>query len=302
MTAIQFKRPLTGFQLKLIALAAMIVDHVGAVFPTPDAFRVIGRMAFPIYAFLIAEGCRHTRNRQRYLVRLGLFALISEIPFDLAFDVILMGERFPKVDFLRHTNVFYTLFFAVAAIHTYETLRCQPRKFQLAGAAFGLLGTFLEGLAIALTGNALICLSLAYTWVLGTLFLYSRLPDGTLQPDRNFLSSVLATVPVLLILLLTGLSKCDYDWFGVLLIAGLYLVGTSERAAVLLTIAMALYYGLLHPLRYGFRPWYLVFALAAAALAFFYNGQRGRNCKWLFYWAYPVHIAVLAVLRLLPIM
>ena len=86
-------------------------------------------MAFPIYAFLIAEGCRHTRNRQRYLVRLGLFALISEIPFDLAFDVILMGERFPKVDFLRHTNVFYTLFFAVAAIHTYETLRCQPRKF-----------------------------------------------------------------------------------------------------------------------------------------------------------------------------
>lgn len=38
MTAIQFKRPLTGFQLKLIALAAMIVDHVGAVFPTLDAF------------------------------------------------------------------------------------------------------------------------------------------------------------------------------------------------------------------------------------------------------------------------
>lgn len=60
--------------------------------------------------------------------------------------------------------------------------------------------------------------------------------------------------------------------------------------------------GFLHPLRYGFRPWYLVFALAASALAFFYNGQRGRNCKWLFYWAYPVHIAVLAVLRLLPIM
>lgn len=299
MTTLHLKRPLTGFHLKLIALVTMVIDHVGAVFPVSDTLRVIGRMAFPIYAFLIAEGCRHTRDRQRYLIRLGLFALLSELPFDWAFDVILIDERFTKVDFLRHTNVFYTLFFAVAAIHIYETLRRQPRKVQLAGAAFGVLGTFLEGLAVALTGNALICLSLAYAWVLGTLFLYSKLPDGTPQPDGKVLSSVLAAVPVPLILLLAGLSKCDYDWFGVLLIVGLYLAGTPERAVILLTAAMALYYGFLHPLRYGFHPWYLVFALAAVALVFFYNGQRGRNFKWVFYWAYPAHIAAFAALRLL---
>ncbi len=301
MATLHLKRPLMGFHLKLIALVAMIVDHVGAAFPMPDIFRVIGRLSFPIYAFLIAEGCRHTRNLHRYLFRLGLFALISEVPFDWAFGVILMDEKIPRIDFLRHTNVFYTLFFAVAAIYTYEALRCQPRKVQLAGAAFGILGTFLEVLAVAMTGNALLCLSLAYLWVLGTLFLCSKLPDDAPQPNGKVLSSALAATPVLLVLILAGLSKCDYDWFGVLLIVGLYLVGTPKRAAVLLSVAMVLFYGLLYPLRYGFHTWYLVFALIAAVLVFFYNGKRGKNFKWVFYWAYPVHIAVLAVLRLLPI-
>lgn len=299
MTTLHLKRPLTGFHLKLIALAAMIVDHVGAVFPTSDALRVVGRLAFPIYAFLIAEGCHHTRNRQNYLIRLGLFALISEIPFDWAFGVILMGERLPKVNFLGHTNVFYTLFFAVAVIHIYETLRYQPRKVQLTGAGFGLMGIFLEGLMVVLTGDALLCLSFAYAWVLGTLFLYSRLPENVPQPGRSVLSSILAVVPTLLIFLLAGLSKCDYDWFGILLIVVLYLAGKPERATIPLAMAMALYYGLLHPLRYGFHPWYLVFALISAILVFLYNGQRGRDFKWLFYWAYPVHIIVLATLRLL---
>ncbi len=299
MTTSHPKQLLTGFHLKMIALAAMIVDHVGAVFPTPDVFRAIGRLAFPIYAFLIAEGCRHTRNRQRYLIRLGLFALISEAPFDLAFDVILGDAVFPQVDFLRHTNIFYTLFFAVAVIHIYEVLDRQPRRVQLAGAALGLLGLFLEGLMVALTGNALLCLSLAYAWVLGTLYLCGRLPESVPQSDGKALSSILAAVPTLLIFLLAGLSKCDYDWFGVLLIVALYLAGTPRRAAGLLVLVMALYYGLLYPLRYSFYPWYLVFALAAAVLAFFYSGERGRNLKWAFYWAYPVHIAVLGAFRLL---
>ena len=299
MTILPPKYHLTGFHLKLIALMAMVIDHVGAVFPTSDAFRAIGRLAFPIYAFLIAEGCRHTKNRWHYLLRLGLFALISEVPFDWAFGVILGNARFPEIDFLRHTNIFYTLFFAVAVIHIYEILRCQSRKNQLIGAAFGFLGIFLEGLMVVLTGDALICLSLAYTWIFGTLYLYSKLPEVVPKSDGNVLSSILAAVPTLLIFLLAGLSKCDYDWFGVLLIVSLYLARTPKRAASLLVVMMALYYGLLYPLSYGFYPWYLVFALVAAILVFFYNGQRGRNLKWLFYWAYPVHIAVLAAFRLL---
>lgn len=296
MAAPRIQQPLTGFHLKLVALVTMIIDHAGAVFfPGTGLFRTIGRIAFPIYAFLIAEGCRHTRNRRRYLMGLGLFALVSEIPFDLAFGDILVGEKLPRVDFLRHTNVFFTLFFAVAAIHIYETLRRQHRKTQLAGAALGGLAILLEGLAVAFIGEVLPCALLVYVWILTALFLCDKLPEGTTPESGNIVSAVLAAVPTLLIFFLAEITNCDYRWFGVLLIVALYLAGTPGRASVFLAAAMALYYGVLYG--YGFHLGFLAAALAAAGLTALYGGERGRNVKWPFYWAYPGHIAVLAALR-----
>ena len=68
--------------LKLIALLSMALDHTGAVlFPQAQWMRIIGRLAFPIYCFCLVEGYRHTSSVPRYLARLGLFALLSEIPF-----------------------------------------------------------------------------------------------------------------------------------------------------------------------------------------------------------------------------
>ena len=59
---------LTGNQLKLIAVITMTIDHIGlAFFPQQMLFRVIGRLAFPIYAYMIAEGCRYTRSMGKYL-------------------------------------------------------------------------------------------------------------------------------------------------------------------------------------------------------------------------------------------
>lgn len=91
-------RKYTAGQLKIIAMISMFVDHAALIllwqFGLMDpqsgggyflymAMRLIGRLAFPLYAFFLVEGFFHTRDRKRYAVRLGLLALISEIPYNL---------------------------------------------------------------------------------------------------------------------------------------------------------------------------------------------------------------------------
>ena len=118
---------LNGNQLKLIAVVSMLCDHaairllayglIPALYAVGEdalaerwnqvfwILRSAGRMAFPIYVFLLTEGFCHTRNRRRYALRLGVFALISEIPFDL----LVYG----KIWDTHSQNVFFTLFLGV---------------------------------------------------------------------------------------------------------------------------------------------------------------------------------------------
>ncbi len=109
-----------GFVLKLIAVATMLVDHIGAVlFPEVMVLRYIGRIAFPIYVFLLVEGFVYTKNLRLYEARLLIFALLSEIPFDLAFSSTVL-ERSSQ-------NVFFTLFLGLMMLDFME--RMQERRF-----------------------------------------------------------------------------------------------------------------------------------------------------------------------------
>lgn len=98
----------------------MLIDHIGYIFfPNVPMFRIIGRLAFPIFCFLIVEGFHHTRNHLNYLIRLSIFAVLSEIPFDLAF----YGHIFD----LQHQNVFITLALGLSAIFCLEEMNTQRR-------------------------------------------------------------------------------------------------------------------------------------------------------------------------------
>ena len=86
--------------LKWIAIITMTVDHVGAVlYPDYTILRWIGRLSFPLFAYLLVLGIRNTSNIKKYFIRLFIFALISQIPFFLAIDV---GP-------FDHLNIFFTL-------------------------------------------------------------------------------------------------------------------------------------------------------------------------------------------------
>ena len=78
------QRRLSSLDLKILAAVTMLIDHLGiTLFPQAVWMRCVGRLAFPLFAFLIAEGFCRTRSFQRYLLRLLLCAAISEVPFNL---------------------------------------------------------------------------------------------------------------------------------------------------------------------------------------------------------------------------
>ncbi|PLS19639.1 hypothetical protein CVD28_04265 [Bacillus sp. M6-12] len=84
--------------IKILAILFMIIDHVGFIFyPGVEVLRIIGRLAFPIFAYQIAQGYIHTSNYPKYMWRLWLFAIVSQVPYTLAFDTFRFNTLFTLV-------------------------------------------------------------------------------------------------------------------------------------------------------------------------------------------------------------
>lgn len=188
------KKGLTGSTLKLIAMVTMLIDHIGAsilengvlvkvgsqsVYSADVAalhaynrwqfvdriLRFTGRLAFPIFCFLLVEGFVHTRDWRKYFVRLFVFSLVSEIPFDLAF--------FDKgIFYWEYQNVFFTLWIGILVmagmkfLEEREGLDKMVRYFLQAGIVlagmalaeflrtdYGDFGVFAIALLYVLRGN-----------------------------------------------------------------------------------------------------------------------------------------------------
>lgn len=130
-------RGLDGGTLKGIAAALMLTDHVGAILlPEVLALRCVGRLAFPIFAFFIAEGYAHTRDFGRYFRRLAILAVVSEIPFNL--------ENGAVFDLTRQ-NVLFTFCLALLTLRGLEALGRERGFGRWAGCGLVLAAGFAAG-------------------------------------------------------------------------------------------------------------------------------------------------------------
>ena len=218
---------MTAFAIKMIAITSMLIDHAGAVFDLHEYTRVIGRIAFPLFVFLIAEGCRHTKNMKKYLLRLGVFALISEIPFDLAFN--------DRIDFFNNTNIFYTLFLGVFCVYIWRCIESTNLH--------ELLKRLLIGFSAIIIGFLAVFLSSDYG-AMGVFFI--------------------------LIIAMTHDGGSKY-W----------------QLAVMAVFCILLYYT---------RPILLAGSLISLPIVALYNWEQGRPVKWPFYWFYPGHLLLFALI------
>ena len=127
---------MSSFVLKIIALISMFCDHFGDAYINHfSVLNLIGRCAFPIFAFQISEGFSHTKNIKKYFLRLGLFALISQIPFSLfTYKFFNMG----LLESFLSPNVFFTLFFGLLSIFLYDYIIKLFRKKESISLSFFL--------------------------------------------------------------------------------------------------------------------------------------------------------------------
>lgn len=172
---------LTGNQLKLIAAAAMLTDHVGLMFfPEAALLRIIGRLAFPIFAFMIAEGCKYTRSRRRYFLQLSGLALGCQIVYFIA-------------DGNMYLSVLFTFSLAILMIFVLQYCKTKP--------------TVLSALAFAAAVAAVYFLNRLFTIDYGfwgcMLPVFAAALHGT-RFDRHLLNIAMLTLGLLLLWLDLG--------------------------------------------------------------------------------------------------
>lgn len=137
-TAQGLKSGISSFTLHIIAMGLMLCDHMWALlFPAAEWLTCIGRIAFPIFAFMIVEGYTHTRNLKRYMLRILIWACLSEIPF----NIMCGGSIFYPL----HQNVLWTFLLSLLMITLIE--KCKAR-FKRAAAVLLSIGITLPGFVL----------------------------------------------------------------------------------------------------------------------------------------------------------
>lgn len=317
------KRGISGSTIKIIAVVTMFIDHFAAcliesylmsiggeilssditieankvayeafraqnqtLLLTDEIMRYIGRIAFPLFCFLLVEGFLHTHSKLKYARNLAIFAIISELPFDLAF--------WNKPIELNYQNVFFTLLIAFLAMWAIDTVgQCEYSGrflsiYKYFGAFFAGLCTaelwstsFFGSIAAAISPEFLLYTSIFFGIMIACFYIF-RSPNW--DEHKKIYLSIAFTITFVAILL-GNVLKTDYSGWGVFAVLVFYHYRNDRKKAMLNGVLSLV---ILQPNE--------VFGFLALLPVKFYNGERGLKLKYFFYAFYPVHLAVFAAI------
>ncbi len=307
---------ISGSTVKIIAIVTMLIDHIGAViverymgvtgmtaaFETIDnpiewgeifgakvyivyfgylLLRIIGRMGFPLFIFLLVEGFKYTHSKLQYAIRLAIFALISEIPFNLA----ITNEIFAP----GYQSVFVTLLLGFLFMWWDEYIHTKNIKKNLgiAGILISSVG-FSFWIVLKLTGWGIPASIAGKSVAFGAFLLFAFI---SVRVQMSFVNARGADFVIQNGVSLTGLVilmfaadffKTDYAGLGVLAIATAYAFRNNKNLSIAFCCLVLTVFNLFE-----------VFAFADCLVILGYNGRKGFKLKYFFYAFYPVHLFLL---------
>lgn len=285
------KNGLTAFQIKVIALVCMTLDHLAAFgFEIPiigryeTYLRAIGRIAAPLFLFLLVQSIRHTRSKPKFVLRLYLAGMCVGL-FDTAMNMLTgeaLGYRTPG-------NIIFTFFYVALYIVLIEGLISSGKKRD-----FRVLALLVLALALSLVptifGNAIYeAIPVNST---ASIFLLPMGIRPSLIPSFNDVDYGIGFI-LLGIILYFAKTKRRQCWAFALFCVFCYIGAWVEMWYP--DLRMIETYGLVMVFfdRFQCR---MVFALPFMLL---YNGERGKKGKWFFYWYYPLHRQLIFIISAL---
>ena len=281
---------MTVFSLKLLAVLSMICDHLGYWLYAQalidggiyTALRTFGRLAFPIFAFLIVNGWMHSRDRKAYLSRLMGFVLISQLFFVTVFTHVNYRAEPGALSFMLPDAVSMLLCLALGFLW-YRFVQADASAVLAAALPFVGLCTLRLGELYLLRPHMnvfyTLAISLAAMCVLDK-FIKDR------SPGRTSCFRALA----LLIAMLLIRSGADYGLNGLLLMLALWFFRENRMQQLVMLLAWAAVHYLI-----GGSTVYFLGAAAALIPLYLYNGSAGKPLKTVFYLVYPLHLSLMAL-------
>lgn len=288
---------LSSFFIKVFAILFMTMDHIGMfltmefsnnaeLMTLASVFRIFGRLALPLFTFMIVEGVLHTKNFNKYMLRLGIMASLISLVF-ITLEYIKPMPAFSIM--YRAGNIFLDLTLLAVAIYFIKHKNKYLRLITLLPLAFSALSFIVKGIEKAQSIDIHwfpYFLTMQYDWltiVLGLAFYFSYL-----LADQY-------------IKYLQPVSGQDKEMW---VTNGNYRFLVNLIAVLLGSIVHIFYYLMVYMWPEGvfWDAGSQAYALITGAFILLYSGKRGYNAKWFQYGSYlyyPLHIAVLAIIAVI---